>query len=99
MREFRRGGFPDLYFHYQSPYTFDEILSNSKQAEEVFEVENVVGFYVGSQRVIEEFESEKENFDLRVNQLLHDIEGRANLTLSLGIGLYYEMTVRRALSS
>lgn len=98
MREFRRGGFPDLYFHYQSPYTFDEILSNSKQAEEVFEVENVVGFYLGGQRVIEDFEGEKEDFDLRVNQLLHDIEGQANLTLSMGIGLYYENTVRRALS-
>jgi hypothetical protein len=99
MREFRRGGFPDLYFHYQSPYTFDEILSNSKQAEEVFEVENVTGFYVGSQRVIENFEGEKDDFDRRVNKLLRDIEGRANLTLSLGIGLFYEMTVRRAFSS
>ena len=97
MREFRRGGFPDMYFYYRSPYTFDEIMKNSEQAEEVFEVDNIVGFYVGSQQVIENFEGEKENFDLRVNQVLHDIEGQANLTLSLGIGLFYEMTVRRAL--
>lgn len=98
MREFRRGGFPDLYFHYQSPYTFDEIEANSKHAEEVFEVDRILGFYVGSRSIIENFEVERQNFDLRVNQLLHNVEGRANLTLSLGIGLYYEMTIRRASS-
>ena len=99
MKEFRRGGFPDLYFYYQSPRTFDEVNKNAEQAEEIFEVDNILGIYVGSQSLIDNFEQEKEQFDLRVNRLLHNIEGRANLTLSLGVGLFYEMTVRRALDS
>ncbi len=96
MREFRRGGFPDLYFHYQSPSTFDEIYAYSKDAEESFEVDNILGFYVGSRSFIQDPCSERSGFDHRINQLLHTIEGRANLTLSLGIGLFYETTIRRA---
>lgn len=97
MREFRRGGKPEFYFYFQSNYTLDEIRASAKHAEEVFEIDDIVGFYVGGQAVIRNYDGEKQDFDLRVNRLLHDIEGRANLTLSLGIGLYYEMILRRAM--
>lgn len=96
MREFRRGGFPDLYFYYQSPHTFDEVYAHSKDAEESFEVDNIIGFYVGSRSFIQDPLNERSQFDRRINQLLNSIEGRANLTLSLGIGLFYETTIRRA---
>ncbi|KPA23476.1 hypothetical protein shim_00840 [Shimia sp. SK013] len=93
MREFRRGGFPDFYFYYRSPLTFTEIEANSTHAEEIFEVESVLGFYLGSTQLLENYEEEKHNFDMRMNRLMHDIEGKANLTLSLGLALYYEMII------
>lgn len=96
MREFRRGGFPDMYFFYQSSKTFDEIIVSSADAEESFEVDSLKGFYTGSQEFMRNPDINREAFDNRVNQLLHAVEGRANLTLSLGIGLYYETTIRRA---
>lgn len=96
MREFRRGGFPDFYFYYESPLSFEELKANSLEAEETFEIDSIEGAYIGSKTFISNYLEEKDAFDKRVNNLLERIEGAANLTLSLGIGLYYEMIYRRA---
>ena len=96
IREFRRGGFPDFYFYYQSPYSFDEIRKNSKTAREVFEINDLNGHYVGSRELFEDFDQALPVFSQRISDLLQKIEGKANLTLSLGIALYFEMMCKRA---
>ena len=95
MREFRRGGFPDFYFYCEAQYSFEQVLRNAKHAEEAYEIDEVLGYYAGGRFLTKDALKEKKAFDDRISNILRSIDGKSNLTLKLGIALYYDLISRR----
>jgi hypothetical protein len=95
MREFERGGFPDFYFYFQSPHSLRRICSEAREAEESFEIDGLLGYFVGGRLLLEGADHDRDQFDERIVGLLRELEAKGNLTIKLGIGLYYEMILRR----
>ncbi len=68
----------------------------AKNAPEAFEVDALEFKDFRSEDYLRDPERQRADFEIRVQNILEEIDGRANLTLSLGVGLAFQNIVLRA---
>lgn len=86
LREFLRGGKPELYFFARTEEPFGKVRAKWRQAEGRKESTDIMGFEYHSLRVGTD-ELSRDGFKARVRQLMDKTGNTANLTLTAGVAL------------
>lgn len=95
VREFLRGGKPELYFYARSEQSMRQLIAKHRQVEGRTETKSLMGFEFHSNRV-EADDSSRYSFQERVQRILEQCGHDANLTFVAGILLASGHVLRRA---
>jgi len=85
LREYLRGGKPELYFFARVKEPFETLKDKWQDTEHKDESTDIVGYEFHSDRVCSNNENSREEFEKTVSSILDQIKKKANLTLTTGI--------------
>jgi transcriptional regulator with XRE-family HTH domain len=85
VREYLRGGKPELYLYARSSESMDDVVHEYRNAEGRKESNSLSGFDFHSEDVSSSNEKSKIEFQLRVNKILEEYSPSANFTFVAGV--------------
>lgn len=95
LREFLRGGKPEIYFYARSSASTDRVIARRKKAEGRAETRSVRGLELYSERVGPD-DASRYAFQQRTHRILEDVGKSANLTFVAGVLLVNRYVLQRA---
>lgn len=89
VREFLRGGKPEMYFYTKSKYSFEEIKNNWTKAKDRQESDRLSGYHLDTAN------SSNFTFQKNICDIIENVGNKANLTLVAGLLLLADSIIIR----